>query len=180
MSSPYFGPGRQYFSSEIWHEIQCRRSCLQDGVDQYALQNLEIRCDVIISCARIIRLVFNYSHLRESPQNCRVLSGRKYGFTILIQKNWQDWGFGGLPPTIRKRFWSFTYKYEPYISRNQWEIPLMSRNEWFVLAKSRGPEVTDTLARRKNTRLWLAGEVFWREILGQWAASNIYDVGIHN
>ena len=36
---------------------------------KYASQNQEIRCDVIIYCARIVRLVFNLSRLRESPQN---------------------------------------------------------------------------------------------------------------
>ena len=51
---------------------------------KYASQNPEIRCDVINSCARIVRLIFNQSSRTESPQNCRFIDKQKCGFTQLI------------------------------------------------------------------------------------------------
>ena len=72
---------------------------------KYALQNLESCCDNIISCVRIVCLIFNFSPLKESPQTLWVTNRDKSGFIILIYKKQKDWGVGGLPSCMIYHFW---------------------------------------------------------------------------
>ena len=121
------------YSTHLWWEISISRSgktifwfrnltwkwsaddlVYNMAATRYASQNPEIRYDVIISCVRIVRLVFNLSQFRDSPQNIRFRDGKKCGFTLSVWKNWQDWGFAGLPPIIMNRFCHFNWTDSSY------------------------------------------------------------------